>query len=130
MHVTQSSEALYGVKKPCYERAVVRKFKLFTFIITGLIVSGCVTMSAMNVPGQTSANLQLKADIINMINILERAQGCSYEIADTKFVKTEGGTVYEDWVVHSCGKDVVYEVKLTPDPGGGTMFGVRSPKKR
>lgn len=108
----------------------MKKLKLSTFIITALIISGCVTMSAISVPGQTSASLQLKADIINMINILERTQGCSYKIVDTKFVKIEGDTVYEDWVVNSCGKDIVYEVKLTPDPRGGTMFGVKSPEKR
>lgn len=108
----------------------MKKIELFAFVVTALILSGCVTMSAMNVPGQTSADLRLKGDILNIINILEQAQGCLYKIVDTKFVKIEDSTVHEDWVVNSCGKDVIYEVKLTPDSRGGTMFGVRSPERR
>ena len=104
--------------------------QIIHFLLPVLFV-GCATISAMNVPGNTVANNQLKGDIIHMISIIERAQapGCSYKIVDTKTVGMEGNTVKEEWTVESCGKKIIYPVELTPDPRGGTYFGVKTPEK-
>lgn len=107
----------------------MRKNNLFNILTIGLLFSGCATMI---IPGQTQADSRLKADIIGMINMLESAQarGCSHKIVDTKMAGMDGVTVLEEWIVNSCGKDVVYNIKLTPDPKGGTIFGVQSPANR
>ncbi len=102
------------------------------FLWVGLFfLCGCATMSAVSVPGNTTASLTLRADISKMINMVENAQapGCSHKIVDTKIVGTEGDAVNEEWIVESCGKNVVYPVKLIPDPSGGTYFSVLTPGK-
>ncbi|HBR15755.1 MAG TPA: hypothetical protein DD723_09515 [Candidatus Omnitrophica bacterium] len=100
--------------------------KALNVMILATCLTGCATMS---VPGQTSASPRLKADVVNMINMIEKAQAprCSFKIADTVFDRVEGDSVFENWIVESCGKEIVYPVKLTPDPSGGTYFGVMSP---
>ncbi|OGX33613.1 MAG: hypothetical protein A2787_00500 [Omnitrophica WOR_2 bacterium RIFCSPHIGHO2_01_FULL_48_9] len=106
----------------------MRKRLLLPFFI---LLTGCATMQATNIPGQTSASLTLKADILNMINMIENAQapGCSHKVVDTKFIGTTGNSVNEEWIVESCGKQISYPVTLTPDPKGGTYFGVKTPEK-
>ena len=88
-------------------------------------------MRAMNVPGDTTASLKLKSDIVGMISMVEKAQapGCGYSIVDTKVIGMKGNTVKEEWIVKSCGKEILYPVELTPDPNGGTYFGVKTPDK-
>ena len=95
-----------------------------------IVLSGCAAFM-VNVPGQTSASPRLKSDIANTINMIERAQapGCSSKIVDTKVTGTTGDTVHEDWIVESCGKQIIYPVELTPDPKGGSYFGVTTPKR-
>ena len=105
--------------------------KIFKVLLGAVLLSGCVSMSAMNVPGETKASLTLKTDILNMINMIENAQAprCSHKLVDTKFVGMDGDTVNEEWIVESCGKNIVYPVQLTPDPAGGAYFGVTTPGK-
>lgn len=99
------------------------------FLLTAvLFLAGCATV---NVPGNTTADPRLKGDIANMINTIERAQvpGCSHGVVDTKVIGVEGTTVKEEWTVASCGKNIVYPVELTPDPKGGSYFGVTTPAR-
>ena len=100
------------------------------FIVIGLSV--CATVGAMNVPGQTAASLTLKADILKMINMIENAQAphCSHKVVDTRAGHIVGNSLIEEWVVESCGKQIVYPVTITPDPKGGSYFGVQTPAKR
>ncbi len=106
----------------------MKKMALFIF---PMLFIGCATINAMSVPGNTAANNQLKGDIIRMINMVERAQApkCSYKIVDTKIVGMEGNTVKEEWTIESCDKKIIYPVELTPDPRGGTNFGIKTPEK-
>ncbi|MFA5059651.1 MAG: hypothetical protein WC676_03395 [Candidatus Omnitrophota bacterium] len=101
-------------------------------ILPVLILSGCATANVANIPGNTQANNRLKADIVNMINMVERAQAphCRYQIIDTKVTGVVGDTVTEEWTVESCGKNIIYPVELTPDPKGGTFFGIQTPDKK
>lgn len=105
--------------------------RVLSLTVLAIFLAGCATMQAANVPGQTSASLTLKADILRMINMIENAQapGCSHKIVDTKIVGMVGNSVNEEWTVESCGKNIVYPVTLTPDPNGGTYFGVKTPEK-
>ena len=75
--------------------------------------------------------INLPTDIVNMINMIERVQApnCKHEIIDTKFLRQEGDHYLEEWKVLSCGKEIIYPVKLIPSPSGGTDFGVRTPNK-
>ena len=100
-------------------------FICFLFLMSFI---GCATI---NVPGNTIANSTLKSDIARMINIIENAQApnCKHEIVDTKFLKQEGNSYLEEWKVLSCGKEIIYPVKLIPSPSGGTDFSVKTPDK-
>ncbi len=102
--------------------------KVLFIILVSSCLCGC---SAMFVPGSTTASLTLKNDILGMINMIERsyAPGCFSRVVDTRVVGTEGNTVKEEWVVKSCGSEVIYPVEMTPDPKGGTYFGVKTPDK-
>lgn len=90
---------------------------------------GCTTV---NVPGTTLANNTLKGDIVRIINMIENAQApnCGHKIINTKFIRQDGKDYYEEWIVSSCGKEIIYPVKLTPSMGGGTDFVVSTPSKR
>ncbi len=94
-------------------------------------LAGCTTLLGPSVPGNTSADSTLRADVARMINVLERSQApkCKHKIVDTRVVGIEGSTVKEEWVIESCGQLVVYPVSLTPDPKGGSYFGVSSPDR-
>lgn len=109
------------------------KLRLWNFLIVtfalSLSVAGCGTIGAATLPGQTTASLQLKADILRMIDMIEKANGCSYHVLDTKVIGIENGAVKEEWIVESCGKKIIYPVELTPDPSGGTYFRVSTPNR-
>ena len=109
----------------------LKKNKILNVALGIVLLSGCATIGAMSIPGETIASLMLKADVLNMINMIENAQapGCSHKVVDTKFVSMDGDTVNEEWIVKSCGKRIVYPVTFTPDPKGGTYFGVKTPSK-
>jgi hypothetical protein len=97
-------------------------------ILLGLyiaIFSGCAT------PGQTKANYLLQGDIQNMINANELAHGHIFggRVVDTKAVSTEGLTVIEHWIVKRGDHNVIYEVKLTPSPRGGTDIEITLPEE-
>ncbi len=95
-----------------------------------MVLIGCATMMAASVPGETMASNTLKADILRMINIFQKANapGCSYKVINTKFAGKEDNSIREDWTVLSCGKEVIYPVRLIPDPSGGTYFSVSTPE--
>ena len=86
------------------------------------------------VPGKTVADEVLQKDIAKMIGDVQTAMApqCDHEIIDTR-VKTvfelPSGllTVMEEWVVKSCGKEIVYPVELKESEGGGVDFTVTSP---
>jgi len=100
----------------------------FLLVVFCFFACGCATM---NVPGQTSASPRLRADIVNMIRMIENAQapGCSFSIVNTSLGRKVGDSIVEDWTIESCGKEIVYPVTMTPDPKGGTYFGVTTPTK-
>jgi hypothetical protein len=107
----------------------MNKKQINVFMAGIAILSGCATISASKIPGNSIASNKLKADVINMINMVERAQapGCQYSIIDTKFVGKEGETFFEEWTVLSCDKRIIYPVKFRPSPEGGTDFAVTTP---
>jgi hypothetical protein len=103
------------------------------FALLSLItfVTGCATSAvpSFNVPGQSSADTVLRADVSKMINFIEKSQAprCSYKIIDTKVVGVDDTTVKEEWIVESCGQIIVYPVMLIPDPRGGSYYKVITP---
>jgi len=72
----------------------------------------------------TVASAKLQSDVMGMIGILESAQGGSKQpiFVSASGAGKLGATVIEHWIVDSNGKKVVYEVKLTPSPRGGTDY--------
>ena len=110
--------------------------KLFSCVTLLAILSlcGCATSAILdpNIPGRTSADTVLRADVSRMINFIEKSQAprCSYKIVDTKVVGVEGTTVREEWIVESCGNIIVYPVILIPDPRGGSYYKVTTPDSR
>ncbi len=104
---------------------VLALLSLITFI------AGCATPAVpnFNIPGQSSADAVLRADVSRMINFIEKSQAprCSYKIVDTRVVGVEDTTVKEEWVVESCGQVIVYPVMLIPDPRGGSYYKVITP---
>jgi uncharacterized protein YceK len=104
--------------------------KLIWLLVLGIILSGCAMIGPISIPGETSASYTLKADIMHMIHIMQNAyaKGCSYKVIDTKVVGKEGDSILEEWTVLSCGKTVIYPIKLTPSPKGGTYFSVSTPQ--
>lgn len=105
------------------------KINIFLFL---LVLSGCMTMPTSQVPGATIADNKLKADVIKMINMVEKVQapGCSYSIIDTKFIGKEGDVFLEEWTILSCGKRIIYPVKFMPSSKGGTDFVVTTPDRK
>lgn len=103
------------------------------FVLLSLItfITGCATTAVpdFNVPGKSSADAVLRADVSKMINFIEKSQAprCRYKIIDTRVVGVEGTTVKEEWVVESCGQVIVYPVALIPDPRGGSYYKVITP---
>lgn len=108
------------------------KKPFFLIIFICLLLFGCATVRPINLPGNTVTSPQLRTDIIHMIDIIEKAQnpGCSYKIIDTKVVAKEENTIWEDWIIQSCSKNIVYSIRLTPSPRGGTDFSIKAPGKR
>lgn len=93
-----------------------------------LLLAACATV---NIPGNSVANPTLKSDIARMINLIENAQasGCHHQFIEAKYVGQEGNVYFEEWKVLSCGKEIIYPVKLTPSPQGGTDFSIKTPEK-
>lgn len=91
------------------------------------MTSGCGMTKTIFLPDGTAAGVVLKNDIVKMIDLYQKANepGCFYRIADIKPAGIDGSTILEDWIVETCGKTVVYSVKLTPSASGGTDFGVK-----
>ncbi|MDP2938989.1 MAG: hypothetical protein Q8O13_02755 [Candidatus Omnitrophota bacterium] len=104
--------------------------KLIFLLVLGVVLSGCAMVGPISVPGDTSASYTLRADIMHMIHIMQNAyaKSCSYKVIDTKAIGKEGNSILEEWTVLSCNKEVVYPVKLTPSPQGGTYFSVSTPE--
>src|SRR5207253_2891203 len=99
--------------------------QIITTIVAACSLLGCAT------PGQTKANYILQGDIQNTINANELAHGHVFggRVVDTKVISTEGQTVTEHWIVKRGDHNVIYEIKLTPSPRGGTDFRVTLPKE-
>ena len=81
------------------------------------------------VPGNTTANMELQADVIKQLMLFERVLDKS-DCQTRKIVHTEvlqlhaqnGKETREIWTLERCGKKLNYEVNFVPDPKGGTFL--------
>jgi hypothetical protein len=93
--------------------------------IVFLVVVGCAT------PGETRASYRVQGDIQNIINANEIAHGHPFggSVKDTKVISVQGDTVIEEWHVQRGDRLVVYAVRMTSSPKGGTDIQVTVPKE-
>jgi len=63
------------------------------------------------------------------IKAIEKTQApeCDYRIVDSRVVWKEGRTVDEEWIVKSCGKKIIYEIKLSSDSRGRVYYEITPP---
>jgi TPR repeat protein len=91
-----------------------------------------------HIPGHTTANVELKRDIVRTLNLLELGAkvDCAEprKVIDTERVEVQRNTrtVVERWTVSRCGKPIKYVVKQTAlpqgDPRGRTLVEVTAEK--
>ncbi len=69
----------------------------------------------------------LKTDVWNSIVTYEKGQQCSDVTStsiDVSQTPDSNGIWSENWSVDACGSSVVFKVKFTPDPKGGTNYDI------
>jgi len=93
----------------------------------------CLSLGACATPGETQAGWRLQNDIEKLINMNEFAHGYilsfGSRVVDTKVVSVDGNVITEHWFVKRGDRQVMYVVKMTPSPRGGTNFTVTLPKE-
>ena len=112
-------------------------------VLLFLALTGCVKNQVVDstpqLPGGTFANfsVHVKQDLLNNVSAWVNSKGCSsYETQDTKFIKSDGdllvddykrlrqGVLYETWVISYCGTTSTLGLVVTPDGAGGTWVSI------
>ncbi len=101
-------------------------------LIAMLAVAAC-SPKAVPVPGATTANLTLQADVTKNIMLIEKGRAparADPKIANTAVLErgADGASTAERWTVDRCGQPVNYRVSYVPDGQGGTYFIVAEEK--
>ena len=95
-----------------------RRCIYLAMILSCLALSGCATTTST--PGETTADSLLQRDVQRFITAFERSHGSAGEVVDTKVVSIEGSVATEQWYVQRGDTVVIYTLKFTPSPLGGT----------
>jgi hypothetical protein len=127
-----------GSERGCLERLQMQKLCSLVTVLVAIVLfgccSGCLSVPAATIPGQTLADFRLRRDVYKAIAIAERASGGSASpiIVDTRVTEaatSPAGDWKESWFVSRSGTRVEYIIAFKPSPSGGTDIGVTIPRR-
>ena len=92
-----------------------------------LLTSCTMSPSIKAVPTESIATIDMRDNIVRTIEAQQKIYqpDCAkHEITDARFIRTQGLSVLEEWLVTACGIETIYDVQILQQNNMPRQFNV------